>query len=299
MSNNFLLLNAYAGLCNQLILLANAIIIAHSSNRLVCLSDFKNQYDLQEVTPIEDILDLDYLNTLLKDLNLNTSVITTFEKNKFTELVLPANLDITKMQSELMEHITSEPNKSNKYLTLGVAFSYLSDDPILNEKRETILQKFRFTRFWIDMANTIKSNLGLNNFKAIHLRLEDDMIHHLAHCFNVSFDIINVSLIAEYNKHIEKHFDFNEIIFISTGLGKYTNANNYYLSELIIKYPNIRIVDNCYLLDILKSKNYVGREFLAIVDFLIAKDSSVLLGMMYSSFTHCCNKNNILVEPHL
>ncbi len=292
-----LFVQPYSGLCNQLISIVNAIILAHISDRLLCINGFCSDYNNYDYVPIEEIIDINYLNSLITKLSLSTKIITIFDKNEFRYISLPfeEKRSVPFLGSELAKYILNNENIDIENLNIGYPFHFVSDNTVLENIRAELLKNIKFEKKWYEIALYIKTELKLNEYHTIHLRLEDDMINHICTYFSKkSFDETNSILRDEYTKEISNN---EKCIYLCTSLCKYDNTNNNYLCDLKNKYKNIK---DSSVIDIRNIFHISGRECLGIIDFILAIESSYFIGLHCSSFSRIIstiNTNSKLINP--
>src|SRR5437016_946385 len=92
--SKFLLVVPMSGLCNQLIGIVNGIILAHLSKRVLSIHGFCVDYRNCDYIPIQDVLDIDHLNTIINELELSTQIVPHFGM-KFERMNIPAEVNKT------------------------------------------------------------------------------------------------------------------------------------------------------------------------------------------------------------
>jgi hypothetical protein len=142
------------------------------------------------------------------------------------------------------------------------------------------------------LSNVVKNKLKLDNYICLHLRLENDAINYIYETHikdkknNFNKNYVSEKCREIFKNEIEQLNNLNKDnnkIYICTSLIIDNNDNNYFYTNLkktynlidkndIIQLPEIKNVCNC-------------REIYAIIDFLIAKDSTYFVGIDWSSFS--------------
>lgn len=227
-----MLVDLVGGLCNQLIIILNAIVLGHISKRKVCIGPFKNNYNGNESTPIEKVLDIKNLNNLIDVLVLDTNIETQYNGDEFVDIRIPDDKKVITMNEELNIFILNDANRPIKYLKLGSPFHYNCTDIYILDKLAILKSGITFESYWHELANSIKKEYFVDSFKSIHLRLEDDMIVHLSQIYNRSFDNISTILEHMFNMYISDNVTSNDNIYVCTALCKYKNYNDKFLIDL-------------------------------------------------------------------
>jgi hypothetical protein len=265
----------YAGLCNQLYLLTNHIHNAYSLGKRIYIHKFNIDIFKKTRIPFRDIFDIKKTNENLKQLTGIEELIST-------------------KQPEIINFIPK-----------------LCIYPVSNVN---ILNCLEFNETKIKMVKTVQDKLG-KNYYAIHFRLEADCILHYTYppeVYNKFMDLSNVNeqlaidffdsldkkVINEYCIFLMKQyisfiytFGFSKTWYISTNVTK-NSIHDYfkvYLNDLINFI--IKNGGNYFISELI----YKERELNALVDLLILRDSSKMIGFQGSSFSegYCYKVNEI------
>ena len=283
------ILEPRSGLCNQLNCIAIGVVIGAIYNRKIYFHgfqvDYSNEYDL---TDFEDIIDINYINKILKEYNINTCIlkkkdlikldiehenIKTFEvlntfdkpifniKNIFPFLNIKENLDkqILNLKNPINTILPDEMNNFYNYIRIHLIF---------NEK-------------YMEITNNIIEKFELNNFCCVHLRLEDDAIEYVNQ--KNDFDYINDIYKQIYINELEILKKTDTQIYVCTSLGLFENKNNLFY-KIIKKQYNL-IDKNDLLIKLGLNDMLEQREICGIIDYLVALKSDYFVGCDWSSFS--------------
>ena len=284
--NNYLIVKPKYGLCNQLMCIANGIILGLISNRDIFFSSFQIDYkNTDNICNFHDIIDIEYLQQKLNDVNISINIYS--DINIKGELIeTNQNIDISDIK-DIIPLLFTENNINKKFLDINSPISVIIQDKYANLKKYINLH-IKFIDKFINIANIIKKKLNLTNYISLHLRLEDDAIQFLNIMTNnkYNFDIINNICKEIYLNELELLKDYN--IYICTSLIINNNTNNEFYNEIKNIY---KLIDKTDITDII-NEEINCREIYAIIDFLIAKDSTYFVGIDWSSYSFFLYENH-------
>lgn len=236
-TNNYLLVRPTSGLCNQLICIANGVLLAHITKRNLCIAGFQCDYRHPDTIPIQNIIDISCFNAAIAQLKLTTKVLTDIGNNRFKKANPSRKYDkIPYMKSQLIDFLIAPPNRSVQYLDIGYPFHFdlININKELENQRIEVINQIPFKKTWHDIARYIKEQLGLIRYTVVHLRLEDDMLQHLSNdILYRSLDDIDASLKKEYDNEFSTLLNKYQMIYICTSLCKHDNKNNAYLQKVL------------------------------------------------------------------
>jgi len=264
----------YAGLCNQLYLITNHIHQAFNKGVKLYINKFNIDIFKKERVPAGEVLDLEATNKNLEKL-----------------------LGVYPLETEIPEFIESIPR--------------LCIYPVSSIE---ILNCLEFNGSIISEVKKVKSMFP-NGYNSIHFRLDIDAVLHYTfekEVYNHFMDLANTSTeLAERYYHtldqtkikqytsflMEQYFSFilefgfDKPWYISTSITKWKihNPMNIYLNKLLLF-----INSHCGEYHI-SNKVYPQRELNALVDLLVLRDSTKLIGFEGSSFSegYCLKVNNV------
>ena len=285
----FLIIRPKSGLCNQLYSISKGIILGIISNRDIIFNGFQLDYrNIENICNFNEIIDINFLQYLLDRSNLNLKVYADIDIES-KKIITNSTIEISYIKDFIPLLFESE-NLNEKYLDI--------DNPIsfnIPSEYENIIKyidfNIKFTEKYINLSNKIKKLLSLNNYICLHLRLENDAINYI---YDMHIKDNKETVDKNYVNQKCKEFFTNEIIklnsfkndskiYICTSLIIDNNDNNQYYLELKNNYNLIDKNDIIQLPEINEACNC--REIYAIIDFLIAKDSSYFVGTDWSSFS--------------
>jgi hypothetical protein len=285
------------GLCNQLQTIVKGLLLSIKYNRNIYIHKFQIDLYSNRLTDINHILNINKINYFLKNvIKTSIQIVDNLDikiTDNFVNYYLP-NIDYTKIPTSSYINDDIELNKHMEIIYLGnivsldiyKSFNYMWDEYTPNNLYYYIMNNIVFHDTFYELKNYIKQELKLNKFSCIHLRIEDDAIQHFSSCYNLSINKYNENLIKCYDDNIKNISQYQNPIYISSGILKFNNTINleYYKklknnNTLICDKQNINIPD--YYLN--------NRELIAIIDLLIAIDSEVFVGFGISSFSVAVN----------
>ena len=287
MSKKILVITPRYGLCNQLSSISKGIIYAFLTNRDIIFNGFQLDYRHDDnLMEFHEVINIEELQKTIYKYNLN--IIVSSNKSIIGEKIDTQNEKDVSHIKDFIPYLFHENNINKEVLNIGNPIS--SKIPFENMKLQNLIEcEINFTLKYNLIAKNVIKSLGLTNYICIHLRLEDDAINYIK--IKKGFINVDIDLINEFhrNKYIEK-LDFlkksniidNKKIYICTSLGIDKNINNDFYK--IIK-DNYSLIDKKDIMNISTLEDCKCREIYAIVDFIIAKESSYFIGIDWSSFS--------------
>jgi hypothetical protein len=289
-SKKFLIIRPKYGLCNQLYSISKGIVLGIISNRDIIFNGFQIDYrNIDNICNFNEIININHLQYLLDNSNLNLKVYSDINIDS-KKIITNSELEISYIKDFIP--LLFEPENSNEeYLDVDNPISF----NIPNEYTHIIKYidyNIKFTEKFINLSNVVKNKLKLDNYICLHLRLENDAINYIYETHikdkknNFNKNYVSEKCREIFKNEIEQLNNLNKDnnkIYICTSLIIDNNDNNYFYTNLkktynlidkndIIQLPEIKDVCNC-------------REIYAIIDFLIAKDSTYFVGTDWSSFS--------------
>lgn len=274
----YLIIRPKYGLCNQLYSISKGIIYALISSRDIIFSHFQMDYRLENNTcNFEDIIDIDHLQNIINKKNLKIK-INSMNNITNSKKIIKSNDEKISDITDFIPLLLNDINSEIEYLDVDNPIS--ATIPFEYKRLENYINiHIKFTDYYINLANNIKNIFHLNNYTCLHLRLENDSLDFIKSFNNeLSIEEVNEIYKKKYIEEIEKIYDINKQIYVCTSLGINDNINNNFYEEIKKKY---NLIDKNKYIDI--SNNY--REVYAIIDYIIAKDSSMFIGSDWSSFS--------------
>jgi hypothetical protein len=205
------------GLTNQLFSLITAILIAHSKkHKVICIGSFMEDINTRTYTPISNILDLDKMNDFLKS-TYGIRLVDKYRLKYYIQRIEPLHIQGQKhmrftyyVNGELIEEVLDEKEAtemSKNVLKPIYKYTFGWIDTIHKAMFENILIHIRYHPDFTNKTDSLTSHLDTvqNKINVIHLRLEEDAIHHwskINHMTGMAFrDLLvkkYISLIKEY-----------------------------------------------------------------------------------------------------
>jgi len=299
MSNKIFILEPRSGLCNQLNCIAIGLMLGVLYERNIYFHGFQNDYSNEDIIcNFDQIIDIEHLNKILKDLNLKTIILTELPENKNIQdipvMVNNNNEPIHKIK-DIYLHLNNYYNLHHNILNIkNPISSYIPESYI--DFYNNIRSNIKFHKKFIDIANKIKEKYELYNYCCIHLRMEDDAINFGADKYHNTFENINDVHKQIYINEFETLDKIETQKYICTSLVLSENKNNLFYKVIKKKYNLIDKNDIIHDFDIFKDNEYKQRELYGIIDFLIAIDSDYFVGCDWSSFSDSIINNHKLYE---
>lgn len=285
------------GLCNQLQSIVKGILLSIKYKRHLYINKFQIDLNSGRLSDINAILDIEFLNNFLqKTIDTSSKIITT----------LPSNINLNNLHNYYLPGVNSKNSphipclNDNIEKNSSMNIIYLDNPVMLNISMsfsETglstyysiIMNKIKFTDIFYKLKEKIKNALNLTRYNCVHLRIEDDALRHFSNCHNMSIPAYNHLLIGFYNRNIMELIKNKNMIYICSGMNNLNNKINSNYYKNLIK-DNAMIYDKQSVdIDTFFLKN---RELIAIIELLIAYDSSSFIGLWLSSFSQVIKINH-------
>lgn len=248
-----------SGLFNQLYSLVNGIIIAKDIKYNLYVKYFYPQYNLYNKVDINEVInikELEKINNIKIFYNININI----NWLKLENYVFHENPNSIVNKVEKLKNYKTEFIDINDSFGLFYLYNRIKNKTFLN-----ILFTIPFTEKFTNIKNNIINQIN-NNYISIHLRIEDDINERERN--------------ASINKYIENELnkiDKNEYIYFSTGL---TPKDKYYyrIDEIKKLFPNALFIKKYF-------NEYEEREYNAIIDYLVCRESYKFYGCLISTFS--------------
>jgi len=278
------------GLCNQLQSIVKTLLLGMKYNREVYIDGFQIDLESNRIDNINEVLDIDRMNNFYEQNNLSVRIKKNMEFIINAENYKMTDVDYNNIPTSLFINDKIENNLNNNIIFVGNPVSLclnLSFDIDANNFSNLyflLITNIFFKQKFYDLKDSLKKELNLTNFTSIHLRIEDDALHHFSNCYNLTIEKYNEKLLNYYLDKINKT---NNKIYICSGILDYSNKINLnFYNELINNNNNICDKrNNTIIPDYIKS----NRELIAIVDLIMSFDSENFIGCWISSFSQIIN----------
>jgi len=263
----FFLVHLTDGLCNRMLMVINSLWLGHVYSRNIYFTGFLRDFtkNSTDIIPIEQIIDVDYLNRLLDELGWNTHIETG---------VIPENIHVVDPVCDIPEKLDSffytVEDWQNVLAPYTEASHVLIRRPFCAHQphNDFWIEHFRFHPKWYEEArNCIRKIFPEEmGYKAFHLRLERYSTERESFCDEC---------ISDYRRWVGQYLDKDDFIYVCTGVGKrdggpsFPNAEAYY-QEFRREFPNSRDSDDTEMSD----PSFGGKECNAIIDYIIATGAS-------------------------
>ena len=185
--NKVFIFEPRSGLCNQLNCIAIGLVIGSIYNRKIYFHKFQLDYmNVNNLIDFESIIDIDYLNKILKQYNINTNIIKNSELSKYNlnmdninqVEILDTNNEMIFNIKNIFPFINLNNNQKKDILNIQNPITTIIPEEY-NDFYNYIRLNIKFNQKYIDIANEIINKFELNNFCCIHLRIEDDAIEYI------------------------------------------------------------------------------------------------------------------------
>jgi hypothetical protein len=293
-----------SGLLNQFWSLVNGILIGHCVGRQIMVDKFYPDYNQNKTIPIQDIIDIQALNCLIAELGLKTHVTT----NVIDANWMPSQyINPTKKTFECSDFISTLAFlqlEDEKYIDISDTFSDVifkqNCDARIQQLFKRLISDIKFTKQVCDVIDYIKQSIGIfGEYKAVHLRLEDDIIK-LRPYPQMTEKQYGDSVYEKYKECFSHHFKPTDAIFVSSHLSKSPNIYNYVLDELRSTYPKMTLTNSWRNMF---PKFPQGRDIDALIDYLLCMDAELFVGYGFSTFSQAIkfaydNKNKLSIILH-
>lgn len=273
-----------SGLFNQLWSLINGILLAHLLTRNVVVSSFYPSHQKNDQLPLDQIVDIQYLNCLIAELGLRTHLTMKVDGVRWqNSKYLNPTKDVYD-KNGFLKMLTLMNQEEYRYLNLNDTFNfnlfYRHEDPELRDIFTKLLTGIRFAPKIQQIVQDLKKQYQLTtSYQVIHLRLEDDWIHDFYHRPNRS---VGQNRYQRYLALIRQHLKPDHPVYLCTYLTKSPNIMNFTVGELKKQYPKTILAEGWRTRYPHLSP---GREIDALVDYLISRDGEIFIGMEMSTFS--------------
>lgn len=281
-----LVVKPYCGLCNQLISIFQAISLAKQSGRRLWIQGFQpafNVYPDYGRKPIEDVFVMDALSRVFEW--PISGVPDWADTSTWPSPQRASQAKLFKRPKSIL--------RSDTPVVYG-GFLFFPNFPCLAIRKtflasleHCVTPRVRETCAWV------MDSLGLTarTYNVLHLRLEEDMVAHLAKRSGTKMGQVRHVLMGVYDEIIAKlmvsetgvsETEVNEtktFICIGTELHSHTQA---YLATTMAKLNGLTSNDKQTSIAIRLGK---GRELAALIDFMIASKGARFAGTSVSSFS--------------
>ena len=282
----------FGGLFNQLFGLINGIMLAHIFKRDLYIDGFyEDPFRTLENTPIGRTFNLNKLNEILTDLQFYPRVFESDDQIKW-EKVSDFNIFGMYWLPLSMDVIINELYKNNLYIGMTYSGAHPfytgsstggSNNQKINSVYDYILDNLPFNDAFTLKSQELRMQLGLsdNDYVAVHVRMEDDMLNFLPkYIYQADDDIVCNNLFNNY-KSLLTEYSLNNKIFISTALLKKPNRYSEQL-EAILKENNNLIINR----NDIEVEGMYGREISGILEYLTCREAKIFIGYEISTFTN-------------
>lgn len=296
-----------SGLFNQIISLINGILLAWCCNRDLYVTGFYQNYNQQRKIPLKDVIDIQYLNNMLQIEGINVTVSEDYKNKSWVKsrLYNAAKVDFNHPDyNHLRGTLDSEPlfqkklilmlkylyPEKEEYIDIGDTFDYFlfreNIDETLKDIFRNLIVNIKYNHRLYEVRDHCINKMGLNGkFSAIHFRIEDDIIFHRPDK-SVPESEYGEKIKENYMKYISKHFNKQDVIYLSTFLLKGPNKYNYLPLVLKNQYSNVRFWQKPKFYWRNDFKDLIeGREIDAIIDYLICLKADKFVGFNGSTFS--------------
>lgn len=311
------------GFTNQLLALITGLFNAKVySKKIGVIGNFASQYDKNNDTPFSKIVDIEYLNKIIGDLDHN---VTVYDKNFFDLQCI----SVLYGENDKYVDITNEVyNKFLKtvFIPRHIELNKIKGDPILNVKKKIIITYSVNGKEFKSTYSEYRNNDIILNFDTEFVNKPDSYIHTFGGICswdrkNIDYILSNLNytdyinnLTIEYTKSIKTNkINVIHIRFEEDGIKHWSNINKMSIDEfknklykkytdlitqyfskdehiIVLTYDNTNPViefmrNNGYLFSIRNKDESLGREVNAAIDI----NSSRLYNNV---FIGCCNPVN-------
>ncbi len=240
--------------------------------------NFYPQYNDQRAYPLNKVIDIPRLNNLITDLGLNSQI--EYSDKQYYYYRYNNVYNCISLLYEIRHQSQSHLNLGNVFYSTDGMFD-TDHDPYIQNIYRILLTNIPFSEEINHIVENVKNSLKLKEYHSLHLRLEDDyMAMHLTADPNDA-DFAQ-KLYQKYKENMAKIIPIYDKIFVATNLGKTGNKNNFMLDELKRQYPNV-VTSELWRLNYAQFPE--GREFDAIIDYLICCGGKSYIGLGNSTFS--------------
>ena len=200
------------GLCNQLFSIIKSILLGIHYGRNVYIDQFQKNYsDCNSLCDINEILNIDKINHFLVEHNIsNCKIISSFDFTNyydFSNFFLP-NVDyghlvnMNYINNYIDENIHQEIIYLGNPVSLCIQKSFNMSWSDKNNLFYLLSGNIFFQDKFYALKEEIKSINNLSDYATVHLRIEDDMLHHGVHVHKIPLHEYNEKLLNYYNNKI-------------------------------------------------------------------------------------------------
>lgn len=344
---NYLIIRPISGLCNQLFNVAHGMMIAYLTNRTLIIDGFHIDYQRLDnphssdprlnlsITRVfaGDVYDCNYLQNFVSiSMGINPFPIHCNWNDWSHENNVTGEFKILDHQNryngnEVVKILLSSEYQSIAFVNIGLTFGMFVH--WYQDYLSILLKNIKFAPLFYDVArerfdrlfvrrklapSTVESPFDRKaiDIVGLHLRLEDDMIHHIHRELNHNlkemkleyFQMINKTSIpieiselnyifrTEYKRALLSHGNNSAIIYVCSGLRNGINhqMNDDIFDELKTEFSGLIYEKGDS--NLFQSLNYYkdGREVLAIVDLVFLElYSNQFIGVSHSTFSGTAN----------
>ena len=273
-----LVLKPYCGLCNQLISVFQGIALAKASGRRLWIQGFQpafNVYPDYGRKAIEDVFVVEELSRVFEwPISGVPGWVDTRE--------WPSPQRASQAKFFKRPSFLSAPSVKDKPVVYG-GFLFFKDFPCADERSlfltsilSLVTRRVRETYEWV------MATLGLTpgTYQVLHLRLEEDMVAHLAKRSKAKVGKVRDVLMGLYNEVVDK-MDKHCKTFICVGTAL-VPATEAYLATIAQGFQGVTSKAQKQGIAVRLGK---GRELAALIDFMIALGGTRFGGTSVSSFS--------------
>jgi hypothetical protein len=286
------------GFVNQLTHLVHAIIIGHLAKRKIYRPHFLPDYNSLKSVPYSEIIDIPTLNEGLCQLNFDTQI--DFETDlSNVEWDMRYHNSLTKPTEKLpIEKVSSYFDETTpSYVDLGSCYRLLNPGAL----ESIIFRLLRFLPVFEEVADWCRSTSLQGDYTALHLRLEDDWLDYLTKVYYASYDYCAGIIYRKFIKALEETGS-DTTVYLATSLHLSKNRYSHLVDDIKQRRPGVVLKPNWRA----QFPNVLpGREIEALIDFLICRKASLLIGLWDSTFARLVstlnqadNRRTILFYQH-
>lgn len=287
MSKKILIIKPRYGLCNQLSSISKGIIYGHLCNRDIIFNGFQLDYRHDNnLLDFHEVINIEELQKTINKFGLNVKVIS--NKNMIGKKIDTGNNEDISHIKDFIPYLFFPNNIREQILDIGNPITSII--PVEHMKLQNAIEyEITFNLKYNIMANNIIEKMKLKDYICLHLRLEDDAINYMKILKGYeNTDIESINTIYK-NKYLERLIFLkknkiidNQMIYICTSLGIDKNNNNDFYKGIKKEFG---LIDKTDIMNINILEDCKCREIYAIIDFIIAKQSTYFIGIDWSSFS--------------
>jgi len=262
----------FCGLFNQLNTLCAMAVLGHILDNDIIVSGFYPEFQRQDiVVPLSSVVNLEHFNRMLAILGMRSRIYDQ-RHEVFIASTVPPDCDLLTYSKRLA--VTRKNINMDLGMCYNVPVANRGSDAI-NELYNYISTHLRFNEVYYRAASKLQEHLELHQYHTIHLRLESDTAifatqQHVPH----SDWLRNTA--AKYIKAMEQ-IPTDRKIYAATSLSPSELATWQQFPTIITKPTDWR--------EILQTSLPPGREINAIIDYIVACESSEFIGFIISTLS--------------